>query len=92
MIINKTGENWPDIQTLTQFMNALSGDMVGWYTSISVFDDTPQTCDLLKTKFKRDFQAALATSKVIGKMSEMRQQDNENVKKYLGRCGMIVAD
>ena len=31
-------------------------------------------------------------TKVIGKMSEMRQQDNENVNRYLSRCGMILAD
>ena len=71
VIINKTGGNWTDVQTLTHFRNALRGDMVGWYTSIAVFDDTPLTWDLLKTKFERDFQAAPATSKAIGKMSEI---------------------
>ena len=31
-------------------------------------------------------------TKVIGKMSEMRQQDNENVNKYMNRYGMSLAD
>ena len=56
-----------DVQTLTHFRNALRGDMAGWLTYIAVFDDTPLTWDLLKSKFKRDFQAAPATSKLIGK-------------------------
>ena len=92
VIINKTGGNWNDAQTLTHFRNALRGDMVGWYTSIAVFDDTELTWELLKTKFERDFQAAPATSKVIGKLTEIRQQDHENVNKYLSRCGVILAD
>ena len=86
MIINKTGGNWTDVQTLAHFSNALRGDMVGWYTSLSVYDNTPLTWNLLKNKFERDFQAALAKSNVIGKMSDRRQQDNENVNKYLSRC------
>ena len=55
VIINKTGENWSNVETLTLFKNALRGDMVGWQTSIAVLDDTPLTWDLLKTKFKRYF-------------------------------------
>ena len=88
LLNNKQGGNWTDVQTLTHFRNALRGDMVSWYNSAAVFDDIPLTWDLLKAKFERDFQAAPATSKVIGKMAEMRQQDNENVNKYLSRCGM----
>ena len=72
VIINKTGGNWTDVQTLTHFRNALRGDMVGWYTSITVFDDTVLTWDFLKTKIARDFQSDLATSKVNGKMYWMR--------------------
>ena len=83
MIINKTGGNWNEAPTLAHFRNALTGDMVGWYTSISVFYDTPLTWDLLKTKFERDFQAASAASKVIEKLTETIQQDHENVHKCL---------
>ena len=57
-----------------------------------MFDDTPLTWDLLKTKFERDSQAVPATLKVIRRFAEMRQQDHENVNKYLSRCGIISAD
>ena len=92
VILNKTGGNWSDIQTITHFRNALRGDMVSWYDTITLLDDTALTWDILKTKFERDFQAAPTTSKVIARLPELRQQDNENVNKYVSRCGIILAD
>jgi hypothetical protein len=92
VIINKTGGNWTDIQTITHFRNALRGDMVSWYDTITLLDDTALTWINLKTKFERDFQAAPTTSKVIARLPELRQQDHENVIKYVSRCGIILAD
>jgi hypothetical protein len=92
VILNKTGGNWTEIQTITHFRNALRGDMVSWYDTITLLDDTALTWDNLKTKFERDFQAAPTTSKVIARLPELRQQDNENVNKYVSRCGIILAD
>ncbi len=92
VIINKTGGNWTDIQTITHFRNALRGDMVSWYDTITLLDDTPVTWNNLRTKFERDFQAAPTTSKVIARLPELRQQDHENVNKYVSRCGIILAD
>ena len=62
VIINKTGGNWSDIQTITHFRNALRGDMVSWYDTITLLDDTALTGDILKAKFERDFQAEPTTS------------------------------
>ena len=92
VIINKNGGNWTDIQTITHFRNALRGDMVSWYDTITLLDDTELTWANLKIKFERDFQAAPTTSKVIAKLPELRQQDHENVNKYVSRCGIILAD
>ena len=92
VVINKTGGNWTDIQTITHFRNALRGDMVSWYDTITLLDDTAMTWAILKAKFERDFQAAPSTSKVIAKLPELRQQDHENVNKYVSRCGVILAD
>ena len=91
-VINKTRGNWSDIQTITHFKNALSGDMVSWHDTITLTNDTTLTWDILKAKFERDFQAAPSTSKVIAKLPELRQQDHENVNKYVSRCGVILAD
>jgi hypothetical protein len=92
VILNKTGGNWSDIQTITHFRNALRGDIISWYDTITLLDDTALTWDNLKAKFERDFQAAPTTSKVIARLPELRQQDNENVNKYVSRCGIILAD
>ena len=55
VIINKTGGAWTDNQTLTHFRNALRGDMVCWYTTVTILDDTVLTWDILKAKFESDF-------------------------------------
>ena len=72
--LNKTGGNWPDIQTSMHFRNALRGDMVSWYDTITLLDDTALMWDILKAKFERDFQAAPTTSKIITRLPELNSR------------------
>ena len=37
------GGNWSDIQKITHFRNASRGDMVSWYDTITLLDDTALT-------------------------------------------------
>ena len=83
VIINK---NWSDIQIIKHFGNALSGEIVSWYDTITLLDDTALTWDNLKTIFERYFQAAPTTSKVITRLLEQIIQDHANVNKYVSRC------
>ena len=89
---NKRGGTWTDVQAITYFRNALRGDMVQWYDSLTIIDSTPLTWATLVTKFERDFRAAPTVSIVISKLPEIKQQEGENVNKYFSRCAQILAD
>jgi hypothetical protein len=89
---NKRGGAWTDDNTITYFRNALRGDMVQWYDSLTIIDSTPLTWATLVTKFERDFRAAPTVSIVISKLPEIKQQDGESVNKYFSRCAQILAD
>ena len=89
---NKRGGTWTDVQAITYFRNALRGDMVQWYDSLTIIDSTALTWATLVTKFERDFRASPTVSLVISKLPEIKQQDGESVNKYFSRCAQILSD
>ena len=68
VVINKTGGNWTDIQTITHFRNALRGDMVSWYDTITLLDDTAMTWAQFSPEI--DTQNISKFSKVVIKTSK----------------------
>ena len=48
VVNNKRGGTWTDVQAITYFRNALRGDMVQWYDSLTIIDTTPLIWAILK--------------------------------------------
>ena len=86
VIINKNGGGWTELQTLTYFQNALRGTAIAWYNSLASLHGTKVlTWALVKSSFEIDYRAAATNTTIITKLSDIKQQDHEDVNVYFSK-------
>ena len=89
---NKTGGGWSNKQNITHLRIALRGEVLKWFNALPLMEMVDTDCDAVKAQFIIDFRAAPTSSKVIQKLPEIRQKDNEMVNQYTIRCAEILME
>ena len=80
------------INNIAQFRNAQRGEVLKWSNALPLVEILDTDWDVVKAQIIIDFRAAPTSSKVIQKLPEIRQKDNEMVNQYTIRCAEILME
>ena len=81
-----------DAQTITHVRNALRGTLLDWYDSLEDLGVNITVWAEIQARFETDFEAAPSASSVVYKITEIKQNENEDVNEYFGRCLKTMKD
>ena len=89
---HRLGADWTDAQTITHVRNALRGSLLDWYDSLEDLGVNTLVWAEIQARFETDFEAAPSASSVVYKITEIKQNENEDVNEYFGRCLKTMKD
>ena len=89
---HRLGADWTDAQTITHVRNALRGSLLDWYDSLEDLGVNTTVWAEIQARFETDFEAAPSASSVVYKITEIKQNENEDVNEYFGTCLKTMKD